>query len=617
MGGYAKEAPQPFSPGTEMLAKINMNLIIRTVWLLSVSFVLSACGGNGPPASPSSGAPVTETGNANTASIGARGGQVIATGSNGVTYTLIVPPDALKDAVNITLTPIASMGNAPLAAGVAGAVQMEPTGLQFFRAATLSIGTVPTVPSGKKLFGFTTANDGSLFALSLPNVNGGVTELSIYHFSGSGIGTATPEEIAQVPALVPLADLTDAEFKAQVDTATLTGKSDAEIAEVLKSWFAQVVKPLLDAATDSTDFDINNKAEFAFERWFDAREAVNNASVGGTDLTPLLADQDGFARPIVARHVLALMNDLIARCQSDTLPDLKMDKLRRTNDLQREAKKYGFDTAGFGLENATFLRKVNDCARVVIDPIAPFTPVVIGSDKSLDARALIVFVGVSDPQNAGFAFTVSATGATVNQARGFSSADGRYTTALTPTTSVVVADVQACLVFPGDTDASEICATQQVAVAAPTGVMRGSSVGKRFCGRFVLTSPTAAISDSSTCGNAVGESGTGTTSFTETYVGSDLVAVTASGSYVGVADGSYELNVFVTRTIQVVISAQSPSVRGSFQLLNFSMIQILEQGGVSLTRTLTLEPGQYQFLITTNQFGIPSSNFNLNLTFGP
>ena len=329
--------------------------------------VLTSCYETVPPPT---GKPVIEANNIKTGAIGINGGKISSTASNGVTYTLIVPPDALTESVNISLTPISSMGNAPLASGVVGAVQMEPSGLQFRRAATLRIGAVPTVATGKKLIGFNTANDGSKFVLNLPNIKNGATELSIYHFSDSGAGTATPNEINQIPALEPLSDLTETEFKAQVDTTALGGSSDADVADIFKTWFNKIVQPLLNAAKNSTDFDINNKAEFAFERWFDAREGVKNASVGGVDLTPLLIDEDAFARPIVAKHVLALMNDLIAKCQSDSTTDLKMDKLRRANALQLEAKKYGFDTASFGLEKAGFLSKTNDCARVVLDPIA-------------------------------------------------------------------------------------------------------------------------------------------------------------------------------------------------------------------------------------------------------
>ena len=162
---------------------------------------------------PPTGKPVTEATNTKSSSIGIGGGKVTTTASNGLTYTLIILPDALLETKNISLTPISSMGNAPLASGVTAAVQMEPSGLQFIRAATLRVGTVPSVAAGKKLIGFNTANDGTKFALNLPIVKNGATELSIYHFSDSGLGTATPAEIAAVPALEPLADLTETEFE--------------------------------------------------------------------------------------------------------------------------------------------------------------------------------------------------------------------------------------------------------------------------------------------------------------------------------------------------------------------------------------------------------------------
>ena len=434
--------------------------------------VLTSCYETVPPPT---GKPVIEANNVKTGAIGINGGKISSTASNGVTYTLIVPPDALTESVNISLTPISSMGNAPLASGVVGAVQMEPSGLQFRRAATLRIGAVPTVATGKKLIGFNTANDGSKFVLNLPNIKNGATELSIYHFSDSGAGTATPNEINQIPALEPLSDLSETEFKAQVDTAALGGSSDADVADIFKTWFNKIVQPLLNAAKNSTDFDINNKAEFAFERWFDAREGVKNASVGGVDLTPLLIDEDAFARPIVAKHVLALMNNLIAKCQSDSTTDLKMDKLRRANALQLEAKKYGFDTASFGLEKAGFLSKINDCARVVLDPIV-LPSITLGSDKSLDARAQVIFVGDPNPHGAPFEFTLTPTNASVKTPKGFSDSDGKYTTVFTATTTDVSLEVRACLVLEVDNPiGSEVCVTQNVLtpIPLPLGTFKG------------------------------------------------------------------------------------------------------------------------------------------------
>lgn len=478
-----------------------MKLLWQTCIVLSVLFGLSACNDTAP--SPPTGKPVIEANNVKTAAIGISGGKVSSTASNGVTYTLIIPPDALTQIVNISLTPISSMGNAPLASGVVGAVQMEPSGLQFKRAATLRIGVIPTIASGKKLIGFNTANDGSKFVLNLPNIKNGTTELSIYHFSNSGLGTATPNEISQIPALEPLADLTEAEFKAQVDTAALKGTSNTEIADILKTWFTQIVKPLLDAAKDSTNFDVNNKAEFGFERWFDAREGIKNANVGGVDLTSLLIDEDTFARPIVAKHVLALMNDLIAKCQSDTTPDLKMDKLRRANALQLEAKQYDFDTASFGLEKSAFLSKVNACARVVLDPIK-LPEIVLGSDKSVDARAQIVFAGDPNPHGAPFEFAVTPTNATLKTPKGFSDADGNFTAVFTPTSTDVSLLVTACLVFELDAPiGSDICVSQTAKPVVKDGIFRGT-LG--LTGSFVFASSSNPLSSFSETTNVTLES---------------------------------------------------------------------------------------------------------------
>ena len=96
-----------------------MRLFWQTCFVLSVLLELTACYEAAPP--PPTATPVTEGTNAKSASIGRSGGKVTTTAANGVTYTLIVPPEALKETVSITLTPISSMGKAPLSAGVTAA----------------------------------------------------------------------------------------------------------------------------------------------------------------------------------------------------------------------------------------------------------------------------------------------------------------------------------------------------------------------------------------------------------------------------------------------------------------------------------------------------------------
>ena len=124
-----------------------------------------------------------------------------------------------------------------------------------------------------------------------------------------------------------------------------------------------------------------------------------------------------------------------------------------------------------GLDRASFLVQVNRCLRVVLDPITLPSPLNIGTSKSLDARAQAVFSGTPNPQSVPFSFTVTATGASVQNPEGFSDAEGRYTTVFTPSASAPRFTVKACLA-----DVADICVSQDVA-ENPTKFLLTSFVG--------------------------------------------------------------------------------------------------------------------------------------------
>jgi hypothetical protein len=468
-----------------------MKLFWQRLLKLILCLGLIACNDSAPPPTPS-GAPVIEASNAKSASIGTRGGKVTTTAANGVTYTLIVPPNALKETLSITLTPISSMGNAPLSAGVTAAVQMEPSGLSFKRSAKLQIGVVSSVAAGKRLFGFGTANDGTKFRFNSPTVQAGLTELKINHFSDAGIGNATDAEIDQVPALEPLGTPTANDFNDQIDMAATYKETDQDIAKYFEDWFSQIIKPLLLDAESSSDLNKIIDADLAFEKWFDARVNIAASSEGKINVEPFLTDEDAIARPIVAKLLLTELNQRIESCKTDPVIADKFTALYLISLMQNLALKFQMDTAAFKLDTASVSQKINDCARVVIDPIKPFTQIVVGSDRSLDAQAQVVFTGTPDPQVAGFEFKVSASGATLKQASGFSSSDGRYTTVFTPTNKVFVLSVQACLVLPGNLEASSLCATQDARSVVSDGIFRGTiSLTGSFELAFSTNTPTS------------------------------------------------------------------------------------------------------------------------------
>ena len=65
------------------------------------------------------------------AEVGPEGGELTVTGSNGVVYTLIVPPNALRMQVPIKMKPISAISDLPLSGGLMAGVLIEPANLVF------------------------------------------------------------------------------------------------------------------------------------------------------------------------------------------------------------------------------------------------------------------------------------------------------------------------------------------------------------------------------------------------------------------------------------------------------------------------------------------------------
>src|SRR5256885_4752537 len=83
---------------------------------------------------------ITENGAARGAKIGPAGGTITATGSNGVVYTLTIPPLALKQDTQIGVYPVSSLkGVLPAGKAISAGVHFTPDGLLVSYAPTLKM----------------------------------------------------------------------------------------------------------------------------------------------------------------------------------------------------------------------------------------------------------------------------------------------------------------------------------------------------------------------------------------------------------------------------------------------------------------------------------------------
>ncbi|MEO8504563.1 MAG: hypothetical protein ABI609_11745 [Acidobacteriota bacterium] len=132
-----------------------------------------------------------------TATLGPQGGALEASDANGTRFRLAVPKDALISTLNVTLTPVATIGvvnGSPFSAGVAGAVYLQPAGLVLNSSALLTVTPSPLLPRAQQL---TFAFRGLAGELSLapPLANQAALVLPVHRFGGYGVGAGTAADL--------------------------------------------------------------------------------------------------------------------------------------------------------------------------------------------------------------------------------------------------------------------------------------------------------------------------------------------------------------------------------------------------------------------------------------
>ncbi|HET7551261.1 MAG TPA: hypothetical protein VFK04_08220 [Gemmatimonadaceae bacterium] len=121
------------------------------------------------------------------------GGTISATSSDGTRFELRIPEGALVYPERISVIPISSVHGLPLSGGSIAAVHLKPDGLRLMKPATLSIRPRAKVPVSEQVaFAYTgNGSDAYLYPLSLDPRR---IEMSIFHFSGYGLGQAPPND---------------------------------------------------------------------------------------------------------------------------------------------------------------------------------------------------------------------------------------------------------------------------------------------------------------------------------------------------------------------------------------------------------------------------------------
>lgn len=118
------------------------------------------------------------------------GGSVSMTSSDGSTFKLDVPANAVDADTTVTMTAVRSVDGAPLDNNSPTAVQLEPSGLFFKEMATLTIIPAKEIPLKQQIaFGY--EGDGKDYHLALLDPKSKEIKIKLMRFSGAGVGSAS------------------------------------------------------------------------------------------------------------------------------------------------------------------------------------------------------------------------------------------------------------------------------------------------------------------------------------------------------------------------------------------------------------------------------------------
>jgi len=210
---------------------------------------------------------------ANSALLGASGGTVSTTGSDGTQYDLAIPPGALAGEQTITVTPASkTYGLRPSAVALA-AVHFAPDGLTLLRPATVTI-TPARAISPRSLLAFAFRGLGSSFHYTPFSWSNGALSLPIFHFSGVG-AVLDRCLLSTDPKLTPFEQLSQQLGCVMADGGAPTDDEfDQEHRDALRSlvqayYETQVVPALVAALACARDLNCNDKVGLVYAAAFE------------------------------------------------------------------------------------------------------------------------------------------------------------------------------------------------------------------------------------------------------------------------------------------------------------------------------------------------------------
>ena len=126
--------------------------------------------------------------------LGDTGGFLEATDSRGTRYRLVVPPGALLGSLEVTMTPVATIGALPFSGGLRGAVYLQPEGILFGQSALLTITPSPELPASQQL-SFAFRGLAGELSLAPPLAGQAALVLPVHRLGGYGVAAGTTADL--------------------------------------------------------------------------------------------------------------------------------------------------------------------------------------------------------------------------------------------------------------------------------------------------------------------------------------------------------------------------------------------------------------------------------------
>lgn len=418
---------------------------------------------------------------ATTQTIGPAGGTIQATGSNGITYTLVIPENALLRDTAITLTPVREIQNLPLSGGLVAAVDFKPSGLSFVNPATLTIATSARPTGNLKMVGLSYAGDGDSLGLALIDVGASDVKFTVTHFSGLGLAFGTTQNVQALLQSNPATTNSSQFYINTLFAALLQSPRDAAFElQVMEDWFDNVVLLALRNAT--TDAQLVT-AFSELSEWNAARPSLNSL----ISPTPTLDSRDTqwSKQELGPKIGQAIAGNLQLCATQGTITSARIAALDNAIFWLVAGAAYGAGPAGSFPDDAAFPSV--SCAQVVtVSVVPPPNPMQIGFPHSLDITFGLKFVNDPTPVPASFEVTVFANNATVGTPQGFTalSPRGFFTTVVTAESSSVFLAVTACY-SPVLIGGNALCHTETIFAGASPPPPPGPpppAVGDKYVG---------------------------------------------------------------------------------------------------------------------------------------